>query len=308
MALKAGYIGVKRRIYEKLQATIIKNVQDISNIRSEQAALGARNLNATDYTKSSALTNIVPTFNSDGSITVNGTTTAAETLAGGSGANFTAWYGGKVRIADAPADVTMALYDATAGANAGTAGQTVTMIAGHAYRLSITFAANKTFTNVTVNPLIVIASDPTNEPSPYVMTNLQLMNNQFNRNVVLTSSDDLNDIKDSGIYGVTSAPTNSPEGNSYYTLIVQRTGAQDVRQLIFRGGSTAAIYTRNWSTTWSNWIKFTGTAVTPANTAVNPETRSESNGTEIDDQPEIEEQPVDEVKKTTKSTKKSATK
>ena len=176
MALKAGYVGVKRWLYEKLQATTSKNVQDISNIRSEQAVLGARNLNATDYTKSSALTNIVPTFNSDGSITVNGATTAAETLAGGSGANFTAWYGGSVRIGEAPANVTMALYDATAGSNAGTAGQTVTMIAGHAYRLSITFAANKTFTNVTVKPLIVIASDPTTEPSAYAMTNRQLTN------------------------------------------------------------------------------------------------------------------------------------
>lgn len=174
MALRAGYYGVKRRIWEALQKAVSEDTQEIADIRSEQALLGARNLNATDYTKASALTNIVPTFNSDGSITVNGTTTSAESLAGGSAANFTAWYGGSVRIGEAPANVTIALYDATAGSNAGTAGQTVTMIAGHAYRLSITFAANKTFTNVKVNPLIVIASDPTTEPSAYAMTNQEL--------------------------------------------------------------------------------------------------------------------------------------
>ena len=81
---------------------------------------------------------------------------------------------------------------------------------------------------------------------------------------MLTSADTLKNITETGIYGITSAPTDSPEGVSYCTLLVQKTTNGDIRQIIFKGGVNTAIYVTSYGgnpATWSSWVKFTGTVV-----------------------------------------------
>jgi hypothetical protein len=79
----------------------------------------------------------------------------------------------------------------------------------------------------------------------------------------ITSSDDLNNIKETGIYGITTSPTNAPESVTYCTLIVQKTSDSDVRQIIYRFSSGGQnIYMRAFGTAWTQWAKFTGTIIT----------------------------------------------
>ena len=75
MALRAGYYGVKRRIWEALQATTEKNVQDIATLRSLEDLTGAVNLFM--LTKDTDTINgVTYTVNSDKTVTVNNTATA----------------------------------------------------------------------------------------------------------------------------------------------------------------------------------------------------------------------------------------
>jgi len=120
------------------------------------------------------------------------------------------------------------------------------------------------FDDVTLYPMIRLASDPDNTYQPPAMTNKRLTDNVFFKRV-LSSVDDLNDIKTTGIYGTTTSPTNAPESQTYGTLIVQATSSGDVRQLFWRaGGSGGLLYIRSYGgnpASWTGWFKFTGTAV-----------------------------------------------
>ena len=110
------------------------------------------------------------------------------------------------------------------------------------------------------NPMLRLASDPDDTYVPYTMTNRELTENVFAKRT-LTSADDLNNVTETGIYGVATAPANSPENKDYYTLIVQKSSNDAIRQIITRKD---VIYSRAYSgypTTWSSWYKFTGTEV-----------------------------------------------
>ena len=121
-----------------------------------------------------------------------------------------------------------------------------------------------TVNNLVFKPMVRLASDPDDTYQPYAMTNRQLTDNVFFKRV-LTSADDLNDIKTTGIYGITTSPTNAPEAQTYGTLIVQATSSGDIRQLFWRaGGSGGLLYIRSFGgnpSSWTSWFKFTGTAV-----------------------------------------------
>lgn len=74
MALRAGYYGVKRRIWEALQKTVSDDTQNIVDIKAGQALLGS--VNILDITATTTTTNNVTfTVNADKSVSV--VTTAA---------------------------------------------------------------------------------------------------------------------------------------------------------------------------------------------------------------------------------------
>ena len=108
--------------------------------------------------------------------------------------------------------------------------------------------------------LIKMSVDTSDAVTPYAMTNAELTEKVFEKGV-LTSADDLNDITTTGIYCVTSTPTNTPDSLSYYSLIVSKRADSDIRQMIIK---KEAIYTRTKGgdpASWSSWYKFTGTVV-----------------------------------------------
>lgn len=78
----------------------------------------------------------------------------------------------------------------------------------------------------------------------------------------LSTSDDLDNITDTGIYFVADTPTNAPENMSYCTLLVHKAfNNTTVRQMLFRNN---AIYCRRKGgnpISWSSWYKFEGTIV-----------------------------------------------
>ena len=80
--------------------------------------------------------------------------------------------------------------------------------------------------------------------------------------VELTSADDLNDIKTNGLYAASTAPANTPDSRSYYSMLVIAHNASDLCQIIF---TSNAIYTRKFtgfSPAWGAWTKYTGTTLT----------------------------------------------
>ena len=78
----------------------------------------------------------------------------------------------------------------------------------------------------------------------------------------VSSSDDLDNITDTGIYKISSAPTHAPEGISYCGMIVQKNSDTNVRQIVFTG---SVIYIRSGGQSplvWTAWTKITGTLLT----------------------------------------------
>ena len=83
--------------------------------------------------------------------------------------------------------------------------------------------------------------------------------------VVLTSSEDLDDIKTQGIYHIRgSRPTNYPSTLGTYTIVVvlTNTTATDVRQIVITNASDIAVRTRTGSPpVWSAWFKLDKTEI-----------------------------------------------
>ena len=109
-----------------------------------------------------------------------------------------------------------------------------------------------------IKPMIRLASDPDDTYAPFAMTNRELTNVALKRLKTLSSSDDLNNITEEGVYSVTTKPTNSPDTISYYQLIVIKRNDTDFVQVIIYG---AFIYVRHKGQSWEPWFKFTGTEV-----------------------------------------------
>lgn len=89
-----------------------------------------------------------------------------------------------------------------------------------------------------------------------------LADNVFDKGL-LTSSNDLDDVTNTGIYRVRdSVPTNSPEGIAWYSLIVNQVNFNNIQQQVCKANF---IYQRVYAgatPTWSAWYKITGTIVT----------------------------------------------
>ena len=97
------------------------------------------------------------------------------------------------------------------------------------------------------------------------MTNEQLTENKIGVVREITSSDNLDNITDYGVYSIKSSPTNAPDSESYVSLLVTpcaTIGSGAVVQTIFAHGH--AIYSRTKTgnpLTWEPWYKFTGTVI-----------------------------------------------
>ena len=102
-------------------------------------------------------------------------------------------------------------------------------------------------------------TDPTYQPP--CLTNAELTLKNFNKDLVLSSTDDLNSITETGIYGISTSPANAPESIAYCTLIVQKSSSDSIRQMIFK---QSVLYLRNYGgspAAWQSWYKFSGSIV-----------------------------------------------
>lgn len=185
MALKAGYVGVKRWLYEKLQAITTKNVQDINGISETIAVTGMKNFQKPDSLSSSEVRGVTftPAYDSDGNLlyieadgkAVGGNASYVvnnsnmklpagkyifSAASGGSASTYNAWvsnWGDSKNYFDNGDGVEFTLSEAkTAG-----------------------YCALRVMENVTVNhvryyPMVRSASDPSKVYAPYAMTNQQL--------------------------------------------------------------------------------------------------------------------------------------
>lgn len=83
----------------------------------------------------------------------------------------------------------------------------------------------------------------------------------FIKGTILTSSDNLNNITDDGLYIIgDTLPTNAPSGATHSNLIVCNKMGERKTQLVIRGrGDSATLYMRVYTDSWQSWFKFDGT-------------------------------------------------
>ena len=113
------------------------------------------------------------------------------------------------------------------------------------------------------------ARDTDSTYHPPSMTNAELTDdvialiNQLGGKI-LTSADDMDDKRPTGIYPFSTAPAHSPEGMTYGTLINVIGADGNEQQYVMKGGA-GVIYMRSLTAvsprTFSSWYKFTGTVV-----------------------------------------------
>lgn len=109
--------------------------------------------------------------------------------------------------------------------------------------------------DVTYNNLMIkLATNPETSFQDFAKSNKELTDGEFVSDLLLSSAVDLDNIKDTGMYCVTSQPTHCPF--SYGTLIVEHIGASVARQIGIKinKASAGAIYIRSFSdNSWGNW-------------------------------------------------------
>ena len=122
-------------------------------------------------------------------------------------------------------------------------------------------AANLSFDNVVYKPMIRFASDPDDTYVPPAMTNWELTKKKWNNEpILLTSVNDLDDIKSPGLYGWgNSRPTNAPE--DYCALEVFSDGTIIYQRITKVSDSVGRIYLRRFYQTWASFFKIEGTIV-----------------------------------------------
>ena len=134
------------------------------------------------------------------------------------------------------------------------------------YRIFMRFASGS-YSNVKLHPIVKLQSDTDTSWTPNAMTNQQLTDFKIPLGGVLYSTNNLDDVKQVGLYGIDSAPINSPESVSYCTMMVL-----PMRKTLNPNGDTAvvqvvikdSIYVRRYTGTplaWTAWKKYTGTSL-----------------------------------------------
>lgn len=279
MALRSCYKGIKKLATglkwnrPGVLAADDTALAEVFFPRSEQAVLGAKNL-LPNNAKTQTITGITFTVNSDGTVTANGTATALTWLqiwrgklkkgryivngcpeggiASGAGYRLGFWNetpssGSVIFVRETGEGDLIEITDETLD-----------------YALYAGIGDTTTVNNLVFKPMLRLATDTDSTYRPYAMTNEQLTESKFGMYPYLTNSDDLNDIKTSGIYGVTTSPAHSPEsGLQYYILFVKKIDGNQLIQIVHRHDTiySRRYYYENDALTWSSWYKFEGTVV-----------------------------------------------
>lgn len=179
MALKAGYVGVKRWIYEKLG-------KDVSALKvdsfpySVAGVMGSRNL--LKNTATSGTTHVVVfTVNADGSISLSGTAdanatknlnsfTGAEVKAMGAELKLTGGLSSNIYLAFRSADWSFNLKDLGEGLTF----ETADLVDATTYYVSLVVASGTNTNNKVIYPMLKVSDDTSSIWAPYAMTNQQL--------------------------------------------------------------------------------------------------------------------------------------
>lgn len=248
--------------------------------RSEQRVLGAKNrLNAKFKNSNTPNITITPTYDDKGSleyVTLNGTSDTEQIMI-----QFAARLDGdlilpkgnyKFSIGTSNANIKLQVGRNSSGPTSGS----YVLLAESAYgdgelqftidepyglTVQIFAKANSSFDNVKIYPMVYDASDPDDTYVPYAMTNKELTENKVSKTLdTIDSTKDLDDYKETGFYAISSSPAHAPESISYVFMDIRKREANNnVRQIIY---GSSAIYLRSFNgTTWGNWYKFTGTAL-----------------------------------------------
>lgn len=193
MALRSGYKGFKKLLGLKMirPGTLAVDDTVLSETffpRSEQAVLGAKNINGTKY-----ITDTVFTVNSDDSVTVNVENSPTNYTNGlGTGYGFVAPFTGQVKLTGGVnanfhifawdvTDNNRPYKDSTKTARwtssdnqYGDTPQSFYMIEGHTYQMVIRIMTGATIDNVTMYPMLVLDSETDLSFTSPAMTNKEL--------------------------------------------------------------------------------------------------------------------------------------
>lgn len=180
MALKAGYVGVKRWLYEKLQKTTAKNVTDIVGLQDNVVKTGSKN-HMIPFTGSYEVNSVTFTAASNGVVTCSGTASATATwrrnvtipagsyiLSGGPGIST---------LTSGVDPVFIGIYNtSTAQYIAADEGTTdhYTFENDVTYAIGLRIAKDIVSSNYTFYPMLRLATDPDATYAPYAKTNQQL--------------------------------------------------------------------------------------------------------------------------------------
>lgn len=159
---------------------------------------------------------------------------------------------------DGSATVTLKKNDASGTTIVSGATSPLEFTADENYKLY--FGSSADVTNI----MVYDAADTDPTYTPYSMTNKELTDAKVDKvTAVLSSSDDLDNIMESGLYNITSKPANSP--NQWCTMLVIGGRNDNISQIIFRDyGNSGFIYIRSRGgspAAWQPWIQFTGAVV-----------------------------------------------
>ncbi len=241
--------------------------------RSEQAVLGAGNLLKFDLAAIKALNmsgtwndnvytyrGVVWTVNLDGTVSANGTAEAnnqSELIynANAGLANGTYYVSGGIRTG-----LKTYFYDGTQWYDCIGVPLPFTLNNPTNQRVALVVAKGVTINNEIFKPMVSLSADT--PYAPYAMTNRELTENKVDKLAkVLTSSDDLDNIVETGFYYATTAPTHSPIAAGYYALIVMARNSTDAKQMVFFGNKIYGRALGGNPAAWSSWYEFSGTSV-----------------------------------------------
>lgn len=289
MALRSGYKGFKKLLPGlKLfrpgtlgidNDVLIPELNKIFFPRSEQVVLGAKNrlyIPQSVVTKTENGVTFTVTRDSSGYVTeidvdTNGVGASAGTqlnLSGGTNATVKNTFNG-LKLVGCPKGGTNGTYKLlfwddtqTKGYDDYGEGVLITSPNNNDCHIAVVVKQGAICNHLKFYPMVIEATDTDSIYAPYAMTNRELTE-KINRAESLyirrlTSSDNLNDIKQAGIYDIFSSPTNSPENVSSALLEVLDRQDDVIYQRILRSD---VMYLRAFSTTWTSWTKFTGTTV-----------------------------------------------
>lgn len=237
---------------------------------SINSIIGAKNF-LNNIAVTSTIGNITFTVGSDKSVTISGTSGEAEYSSLWLNQSVYLEAGVNYKLVGAPEgggpspqkwniQVVPLSSTTSIAADYGSGAEFTVDITGY-YRARINTYPSQEYDNLLFKPMIILSDDISTGFADYAMTNRELTENKVDKEmIIIDSSFDLDNVKDTGFYYITSSPSNIPDSLAYTFMDVRKRSANDnVRQIIY-GSST--IYIRAYNgTTWSSWYKFIGTIV-----------------------------------------------